>query len=177
MPPPEGKREPRGGITLSVARWKEEFERLRLVLLYWTDVSPSGFNDFEIERPFFPNAMSEPPQDAYALIARTLHVGGVLSFALLLAGLLWTVTLALIHGATPPRAVRDPATGALHGNVLLLHAGLIALIATPVLRILAALWSFARSRDSRYARIAALVFLTILVSVFLPYFLSRVPGR
>lgn len=121
--------------------------------------------------------MDRPSHDPSLLIARTLHAGGLLSFALLLAGLLWTLALALIGGATPPSTLRDTATGALHGNVLLLHAGLLALIATPVLRVLVAFWAFAHSNDRRYMRISALVLLVVLASTLLAFVLGRLPGR
>jgi len=98
------------------------------------------------------------PED---LIVRTLRTGVGVSFALLLAGFAWTVGLALA-GRVPPPTVRD--AGGVHGNVMLLLAGLLVLMATPILRILAAWHAFSREGDRRFARLALAVLAIVLAS-------------
>jgi uncharacterized membrane protein len=108
-------------------------------------------------------------RDPYDLIAQTLRFGGLASFILLLAGMGWTLALSFAQGATPPSSLRDPVSGALHGNILLLHAGLFALIATPIVRLLAALWAFAQQRDRRFTRIALFVLAVVFCSILLSF--------
>lgn len=93
--------------------------------------------------------------DPNALISSTLRSGVGVSFMLLLAGLAWTI-VAPGAGAHGPVA-RNPVTGAIHGNVVLLLAGLMALMATPIMRIFAALWYFSGTGEKRYARACAFV--------------------
>src|SRR5690349_707990 len=108
-----------------------------------------------------------PNNDPNELIARILTFGVTVSFVLLLAGLVWTVALPLTGRAAPGPTIRNPATGAIHGNVALLAAGLLVLMATPVLRVLAAIWSFARKGDRRYTRISGFVLLMVAASAVL----------
>lgn len=107
------------------------------------------------------------PNEAVVL---TLKVGVALSFSLLLLGLLWTLALSLPSGKTPAQTVRDPSTGALYPNTLLLHAGLLTLMATPILRVIASLQHFWLHRDARYTLISAAVLLVILVSILISIF-------
>ena len=113
------------------------------------------------------NAEPLPSSGPNESIVRILTVGVVISFTLLLAGMIWTVVLPLAGRVAPSPTVRAPGTGMIHGNVLLLVVGLLVLMATPVLRIAAALWSFARSGDRRYTRISAFVLLVVAASAIL----------
>jgi uncharacterized membrane protein len=107
------------------------------------------------------------PNEAVVL---TLKVGVAVSFTLLLAGLLWTLALSLPSGKMPAQTVRDPNSGMLYPNTLLLHAGLLALMATPILRVIAALRYFWLHRDARYSLISAAVLLVILASILISIF-------
>src|SRR5207302_8295999 len=97
-----------------------------------------------------PNAKRRTPSaDPNALISTTLKAGVSLSFVLLLAGIVWTALIPAAPGQ--PAIARDAATGVIHWNVVLLLAGLLVLMATPVLRIVTALWYFTKAGERRYA--------------------------
>jgi len=92
--------------------------------------------------------MSRQDLAADRVLSLTLKTGAYTALALVLAGL-------LLRWATP-----------LGGKIA--TAGLIVLLATPVLRILAACVQFFRERDLKYA----LVSLGVLGIVVLAYFLG-----
>jgi uncharacterized membrane protein len=98
-------------------------------------------------------------------LARSLMLGIVVSFPLLLAGLIWTIIQGILAGRIPMPATFDGQTGRLHYNVALLLAGLLALLATPLLRLVAAIWCFHRMGERRYMRIAGAVLIIVLSSV------------
>jgi uncharacterized membrane protein len=99
------------------------------------------------------------------LLARSLMLGIMVSFPLLTAGLIWTIVQGFLDGRTPAPSTFDGQTGRLHYNVALLLAGLLALLATPLLRLAAAIWHFYRIGDRRYMRIAGAVLIIVLSSV------------
>jgi uncharacterized membrane protein len=122
----------------------------------------------------FPNdPMSQQPNDPNALISGTLKAGVAISFTLLLIGLLWTVEIMVTGGQAPAPVAQDPVSGAVRGNVVALLAGLLVLMATPVLRIVAALWYFEAARDRRYAFISATVLFIVLASILLSLIQKR----
>lgn len=82
------------------------------------------------------------------VLSRTLKAGAYTAFALIIAGL-------LLRWAGP-------------WSVKLATAGLLALLATPVLRIVAACLQFSRERDFKYA----LVSLGVLGIMVLAYYLG-----
>lgn len=82
------------------------------------------------------------------LLARTLTAGGLLAFALIATG---SVMLAL----------KLP-----HGE-LVLRVGVLALISTPVLRIVLAVFAFYLERDYKYMLIAAIVLGIVLIGAVL----------
>ena len=91
-------------------------------------------------------------------IARTLQFGGGISFALLVAGL-------LLNAA--------PATRVVGGFAL--HAGIVALLATPAARIVVAGWQFYRAGQRRFVGLCALALIVVAVSVIVG--LMRFGGR
>ncbi|HXG24120.1 MAG TPA: DUF1634 domain-containing protein [Chthonomonadales bacterium] len=111
--------------------------------------------------------------DLNAQIVRTLRAGVRISFTLLLAGLFWTVVAAIIAGEMPP--VKPRAGDKPPGNVTLLYAGLLVLMATPILRILVALRSFYHMGDRRFTRITAIVLIVVVASILLSVIL--LPGK
>lgn len=111
--------------------------------------------------------------DLNTQIVRTLRAGVRISFALLLAGLVWTIIAAVIAGEMPP--LKPQAGDKPPGNVALLYAGLLVLMATPILRILVALRSFYHMGDRRFTRVAAIVLIVVVVSILLSVF--RLAGK
>ncbi|MCC6731469.1 MAG: DUF1634 domain-containing protein [Chthonomonadales bacterium] len=113
--------------------------------------------------------MSGPPTEEgpHAIVSATLRAGVTASSALLVAGLAWTAGIMLADRPLPPPVARDARTGAVHWNVLLLLAGLLVLMATPVARLVAASWYYRRAGQRPYAIIAAVVLVIVLASILL----------
>ena len=86
-----------------------------------------------------------------AIIANGLRLGGMISFALLVLGLIL-------------RAEGHFITNSRLGNALL-HAGLVSLLATPVVRILTALWLYWRTGNRRFAAYSLISLLVVAASV------------
>jgi len=111
-----------------------------------------------------------PPHvmDAVELtVSRVLTVGIAFSVLLMAAGLL----LGVITGSGMPRGV-VPLAELLPGLVALdpaayLSVGLIALIATPFVRVAGSIVAFAREGDRRYVVITATVLVVMCLSVLL----------
>jgi uncharacterized membrane protein len=106
-------------------------------------------------------------RDVNEVVHRMLIVGLVLSTCLMLLGLALDVLLQRI----PPTTV--PALGEVLGRIAALRpsgflaAGLLVLIATPVLRVIGSVLAFAYERDWVYTGITLLVLLIVTVSVLL----------
>jgi uncharacterized membrane protein len=111
-----------------------------------------------------------------ARVARVLLVGGLVSVALMLAGLLVLEAYALTgdRALDVPRLIQDrnvlvslPELGhALRrwppDPVALMTAGIVLLLLTPMLALAAALTEFVRERDSTYAIIAAALIVALM---------------
>jgi uncharacterized membrane protein len=83
------------------------------------------------------------------ILAGTLRLGAYLSFALIVTGLL------------------AQAAGSGHAAALITRAGILLLMATPVMRIAAACIVFLRERDRKYALISlAVLTIVVLTSIF-----------
>lgn len=110
-----------------------------------------------------------PVRDLDVSIARLLTIGTYVSIALLAVGYL----LMLSSGISPldPAPVLDP--GAIVGDVLALRAtgflwlGLLAVIATPTARIVAALVGYLRQGEREMAVISAGILAVLALSVIL----------
>jgi uncharacterized membrane protein len=98
-------------------------------------------------------------------VQRVLQAGVVMSFALMLAG----VVLALAREeqlAVHVVPLRELAAGlATLDSAAYVSLGLVVLIATPFVRVAGSLTAFLRLRDRRYALITAAVLLVMCVSV------------
>src|SRR5688572_30290012 len=92
------------------------------------------------------------------IIANALRFGGVLSFACLASGLL----LELEGHPLKRLGIGD----------LLVHAGLVALLATPVVRILTAAWLYRRAGNGRFT-IYCMISLAVIVASIAVGFLFR----
>ena len=91
---------------------------------------------------------SDLPDTARESIARALQVGGAVSFTLLAAGLVLS---------------RFGETG--RAGDITIRAGILALLATPVSRILMAAWQFAKLGNRRYLGLSILSLLVIAASI------------
>ncbi len=122
------------------------------------------------------NGLESSPQQARILreqrdvndvVHQTLIVGLGLSVALMLFGL----ALDLFYHRVPPTVVPN-LSDVLARMVELrpsgfLAAGLLILIATPILRVAGSIFAFLHERDFLYAGITALVLLIVLASLWL----------
>lgn len=116
-------------------------------------------------------AAPEPVKHAMSPIERTIHwtllVGLVLSVALMAAGVL----LGLARGVGLPRDAVPlgslPAELLAGSPAAYLSLGLIALIATPFVRVAGSLVVFARQRDVRFVLVTAVVLAVMCASVLL----------
>lgn len=111
----------------------------------------------------------ETSGDPNALVSESLRVGVAVSFALLLAGCLWSVAVAAITRKPTPPFARDPATGAIQWHIVLLLSGLVALMATPAVRLATCAVAYHRSGDVQYARISVIVLVIVLASIGLSF--------
>lgn len=108
-------------------------------------------------------------RQAYAWAALTLRAGMYASFALMIVGLLWWIVAgspsgqgSVGHGFALDRLLPE----LLQGNPLaVLNLGLLLLLATPALTLLAQIIAFVAERNLRYAAIAGLIGLILLVSI------------
>jgi len=103
-----------------------------------------------------------------ARIARILSVGTRVAVAFLAVG-----SILLVAGGTSPLAGGWPPldVASLPADLLALQPaaflwlGLIAMIATPLLRVVASTWSFARMGERRMAALGAAVLVVIALAV------------
>lgn len=106
-------------------------------------------------------------RDLNEIVHGVLIIGLLISTALMLVG----VALALIYGRDLPTAVPD--IGEVIRRVIALRPsgflalGLLALIATPIVRVVGSIGAFLYERDWRYAAITCLVLAVLMVSLLL----------
>jgi len=96
--------------------------------------------------------------------------GGVITSGILLAlGFVLYASQPMYHDIVQPAAefyrILAWDAVALADPFLYLYAGLLALMFTPVLRIVIAAWMFARSREWKYVLISSVVFAVIVASI------------
>jgi len=106
----------------------------------------------------------------YRWASITLRVGMYSSFGVMLAGLLWTI----IGGTTPAQANRPAVSlDRLYDRLLagdphaVLSLGLLLLLASPGVTLLASMVTFATARNWRFAGLAAVTATILLLSVAL----------
>ena len=113
--------------------------------------------------------MIPPGHRATTLIAGVLRWGSYLSATLLFAGLVWAfvaLELPLQLGRVIPLRMLAPELAA--GNpYALMQLGILLLLLTPLLRIVAAAVSFHAERERRYTLVAVVVLTIILVGLML----------
>lgn len=118
--------------------------------------------------------------------AAVLRVGVLVSVGLILAGVAlsllrhpdYLTDAAALHHLTHPGGAYPPSFSQLWRDLAALRGravvtvGLVLLILTPLVRVLASLIAFARERDRLFTALTAVVLATLVVS----YFLGRSSG-
>ncbi len=100
------------------------------------------------------------------LVVWILRIGLALSTLLMAAG----VGMAWVEGRLTTHAVALSQIGSMltHGRPsAVMEAGILVLLATPVVRVLALVGVFARDRDPRFVAAAATVAALLILGVFL----------
>ncbi len=114
-------------------------------------------------------------------ISNLLRVGTIASFCIVMLGMI----IGFLHhpellrspgeyarltaiGAAFPHSLRNVWNGvwSFHGQAIV-EAGILLLVATPVLRVLVSILIFAHQKDRIFTAITTLVFLLLIVSFFL----------
>jgi uncharacterized membrane protein len=94
-----------------------------------------------------------------------LVTGMVLSFSIMVIGLLMYAASPTEGGALPLDKIFD---GIVHGNsIAVIDLGIVILIATPLVRIIAAGITFGLEKDYRFVGIAVFVLAMIILAVFI----------
>lgn len=111
---------------------------------------------------------------ARQVVGTVLAVGVYGSVLLMLAG---AVVAAVSTSSAPlPRTLAEVVRGVASGHGLaLMQLGVVLLIATPVLRVLASALCFARERDWVYVAVTTGVLALLFLSVLLPGLLGQAP--
>ena len=105
-------------------------------------------------------------QQAELVISYVLRGGVMCSAALIALGVIRYVWLGPRQLAHMPATLGAIWSDAWQGNALaLIMAGLIVLLATPILRVLASILIFAIERDQKYIIITTIVLVILLVSL------------
>jgi uncharacterized membrane protein len=118
----------------------------------------------EVQDQRRPAAPSDRLEGERGLVVGILRTGLALSMALLAVGL----ALAATHGRLradpvgPGEALASLVAGRPSG---FMAVGILVLVATPVVRVLALVASFAREGDRRFAAVAAAVALVLAIAV------------
>jgi uncharacterized membrane protein len=103
--------------------------------------------------------------DVHSAVSGALRLGVTVSLVLLAAAVV-AAALEPPHRASGWPSVIDPATGSVRWPPALAFAGLLVLMATPILRLVVAIVCYWRSDERVYAWIAAAVLAVVLSSVW-----------
>lgn len=105
---------------------------------------------------------------SYVLRGGVLLSAGVILLGVVLFYIRYAASFQSAATRTYPRSLADVALGVTHGDPLAVIAlGLLILLATPTLRVVISIVTFALERDWLYTAITALVLLILLVSFLL----------
>ena len=96
--------------------------------------------------------------------SRLLLLGVAVSFTLLIAGLAMVVAGGSVPGKLDWREITRPVVTA--GPSLLLHLGILALVATPVVTVFALAVEFAKSRETLFAMLCLGILLLLCVGLY-----------
>ena len=99
------------------------------------------------------------------LMSMVLRLGVALSCSLFLVGLLADSVDPIAFGTIKPGHIPLLFHALIHGSpAAMMHIGILVLLVTPVARVAAMAWSFARERDFTFAAISIGVLLLLVVS-------------
>jgi uncharacterized membrane protein len=99
-------------------------------------------------------------------VQRLLRGGLIVSSLLLAAGLGWTLATGTLQAHPVSFRGLTHSLGSGHpGGIMAL--GLMVLLALPVVRVIVLAIDFARARDWRYAAVASIVLMLLVLAVFL----------
>jgi uncharacterized membrane protein len=105
---------------------------------------------------------------SYVLRGGVLLSAGVILLGVILFYIRYAANSHSVYTQTYPHSLGGVVQGVTHGNPLALIAlGLLILLATPTLRVVISIVTFAIERDWLYTAITALVLLILLVSFLL----------
>jgi uncharacterized membrane protein len=94
-----------------------------------------------------------------------LRLGVLLSCSLFIVGVLVDAVDPIAFGTIKPGHIPLLLKALIHGSAAaMLHIGVLVLLVTPVARVAAMAWSFARERDFTFATISIGVLLLLIVS-------------
>lgn len=119
--------------------------------------------------------MSPPPQpspDRERSLDHWVHfslLGGLIACGILLIlGLALTLVSGAPESTGPPPGIRSLIRQSIRGDgPSLIHLGLLALLSTPVMRVIVLSIGWYRLGDLRFASVAAVVLALLIVGVFL----------
>ena len=99
------------------------------------------------------------------LMSIVLRFGVLLSCALFLVGIVVDAIDPIAFGTIKPGHIPLLLRALIHGSpAAMMHIGVLILLATPVARVAAMSWTFARERDFTFAAISIGVLLLLIVS-------------
>lgn len=99
------------------------------------------------------------------LMSFILRFGVLLSCSLFVVGILADSVDPIAFGTIKPGHIPLLLRALIHGSpAAMLHIGILVLLITPVARVVAMAWSFARERDFTFATISIGVLLLLIVS-------------
>jgi len=99
------------------------------------------------------------------LMSTILRLGVLVSCSLFLVGILADAVDPIAFGTIKPSHIPLLFHALIHGSpAAMLHIGVLVLLVTPVARVAAMVWTFARERDTTFAVISIGVLLLLIVS-------------
>jgi uncharacterized membrane protein len=99
------------------------------------------------------------------LMSAVLRFGVLVSCSLFVVGVLADAVDPIAFGTIKPAHIPLLLKALLHGSpAAMMHIGVLVLLVTPVARVVAMAWSFARERDFTFASISIGVLLLLIVS-------------
>ena len=100
-----------------------------------------------------------------SLMSVILRLGVALSCSLFVVGILADAVDPIAFGTIKPGHIPLLLKALIHGSpAAMMHIGILVLLVTPVARVVAMAWSFARERDFTFAAISIGVLLLLIVS-------------
>lgn len=93
----------------------------------------------------------KPAPELHDSIRKWLGRALLFCACVLLAAIVWTAAEGLRMGRLPPPTLRNPGTGELQGCILLLTAGIVGLLVTPVIRLAGAWYADPQGETGKWS--------------------------